>query len=50
MLATVDQSDVQSWIVDVNALHAQVTPCFERAEPRHRVRAYVASLLSPVER
>ena len=50
MTATVDVALVQGWAADLDALHARLGPRFGRAEPRQRVRAYVESLLSPVER
>ncbi len=50
MLTTVDQGAVQDWSGTLDALHARVAARFGRAEPRRRVRAYVAGLLSPVER
>ena len=50
MLTAVDQGAVQDWAGDREALHAWVAARFGRAEPRRRVRAYVAGLLGPVER
>ena len=50
MAATVDVALVRGWAGDLEALHARLGPRFGRAEPRRRVRAYVESLLSPVER
>ncbi len=50
MLTAVDQGAVQDWAVSLDALHARVAARFGRAEPRRRVRAYVAGLLGPVER
>ena len=50
MTATVDLALVRGWAADLDALHARLGPRFGRAEPRRRVRAYVESLLSPVER
>jgi len=50
MTATVAVALVQGWAADLDALHARLGPRFGRAEPRRRVRAYVESLLSPVER
>ncbi|HEU5423282.1 MAG TPA: IS701 family transposase [Nitrolancea sp.] len=46
----VDQGLVQAWAADLDALPARLGPRFGRAEPRRRVRAYGARLLSPVER
>jgi SRSO17 transposase len=50
MRAVVDRRQVAGWAGELGALHARVAPRFGRAEPRRRVRAYVAGLLSPVER
>ena len=50
MATTVDLALVQGWAADLDALHGRLGPRFGRAEPRRRVRAYVESLLSPVER
>jgi len=50
MTALVDEHEVRSWANDLDALHARVVTRFGRAEPRRRVRAYVAGLLGPVER
>lgn len=50
METTVDVAMVQGWATDLDALHARLGSRFGRAEPRRRVRAYVESLLSPVER
>ncbi len=50
MLTTVDRGAVQNWSGTLDALHARVAARFGRAEPRRRVRADVAGLLSPVER
>ena len=50
MEATVDVALVRGWAADLDALHARLGARFGRAEPRRRVRAYVESLLSPVER
>lgn len=50
MTATVDQRLVQAWAGELDGLHARLAPRFGRVEPRRRVRAYVESLLSPVER
>jgi len=50
MLATVDQGAIQDWSGALDTLHARVAARFGRAEPRRRVRAYVAGLLGPVER
>jgi len=50
MAATVDVAMVRGWAADLDALHARLGPRFGRAEPRSRVRAYIESLLSPVER
>jgi SRSO17 transposase len=50
MAIRVDSAAVQGWAEELDALHARVAGRFGRAEPRRRVRAYVAGLLSPVER
>lgn len=50
MEGTVDVATVRGWSADLDALHARLGPRFGRAEPRRRVRAYIESLLSPVER
>ena len=50
MAATVDVVMVPGRAADLDALHARLGPRCGRAEPRRRVRAYVESLLSPVER
>jgi SRSO17 transposase len=50
VVATVDRETVQGWAADLDGLHARLARRFGRAEPRRRVRAYVAGLLSPVER
>jgi SRSO17 transposase len=49
-MGTMGQEAVQGWVDNLDALHARVAPRFGRAEPRRRARAYVASLLGPVER
>ncbi len=50
MTATVDRASVGGWAADLDALHARLAPQFGRAEPRRRVRAYIAGLRQPVER
>jgi len=50
LATTVRVARVHGWAGDSDALHARLGPRFGRAEPRQRVRASVASLLSPVER
>ena len=50
MAATVALAQVRGWAADRAALHGRLGRRFGRAEPRRRVRAYVESLLSPVER
>jgi len=49
-MRVVNAAMVREWAGDLDALHARVAPRFGRAEPRRRARAYVAGLLSPVER
>src|SRR4051794_32930057 len=50
MQAMVNQRTVTGWAAELDALHARLGSRFGRAEPRRRARAYVAGLLSPVER
>jgi SRSO17 transposase len=41
---------VHDWAAELEQVHQQLAPHFERSEPRQRVRGYLAGLLSPVER
>jgi SRSO17 transposase len=41
---------VDEWAGELEALHAQIAPRFERAEPRRRALAYLKGLLSHAER
>jgi SRSO17 transposase len=41
---------VHDWAAELEQVHRQLAPHFERSEPRQRVRGYLAGLLSPVER
>jgi len=50
MTAAVDQAGVEDWAAELDMLHGRLAPQFGRAEPRRRVRAYIAGLLQPVER
>ncbi len=50
MTVLVDEHMVRGWANDLDALHARVAARFGRAEPRRRVRDYVAGLLGSVER
>lgn len=50
MTALVDEAAVAGWSAELDALHARLAARFGRAEPRRRVRAYIAGLLQPVER
>jgi len=50
MAALVDEAAVVGWSAELEALHARLAVRFGRAEPRRRVRAYIAGLLQPVER
>ena len=50
MQAMVNQQTAVGWAAELDVLHARLGPRFGRAEPRRRARAYVAGLLSPVER
>lgn len=50
MLAPITQAAVQDWSTELEQVHRRLAPHFVRSEPRQRVRAYLAGLLSPVER
>src|SRR5215207_8492173 len=41
---------VHIWAKELDQVHARLAPRFARREPRQRVRAYLAGLLSPIER
>src|SRR5262245_50889035 len=43
-------SAVEEWAGELEALHAQIAPRFERSEPRRRSLAYLRGLLSHAER
>jgi SRSO17 transposase len=50
-MSTAITSDVvHTWATQLDRVHARLAPRFVRSEPRQRVRAYLARLLSPVER
>jgi SRSO17 transposase len=42
--------EIEGWARELDALHARITPRFERAEPRRRSLAYLKGLLSHAER
>ncbi|MDQ3655214.1 MAG: IS701 family transposase [Chloroflexota bacterium] len=50
MSTTITQAGVERWAEELDDVHARLAPHFARHEPRHRVRSYLAGLLSPVER
>ena len=50
MAVPVTQDAVQDWAAELDQVHRRVAPHFVRSEPRQRVCAYLAGLLSPVER
>lgn len=50
MSAPITQAAVQDWATELDQVHRLVAPHFVRSEPRQRVRAYLAGLLSPIER
>lgn len=50
MSATMTQHAVADWATELDCVHRRVARHFARSEPRQRVRAYLAGLLSPVER
>jgi SRSO17 transposase len=50
MSASITQAVVQDWSTDLDQIHRRLAPHFVRSEPRQRVRAYLAGLLSPIER
>jgi hypothetical protein len=45
-----DIDEVQAWAAGLEALHAQITGRFVRAEPRRRALAYLRGLLGNVGR
>lgn len=50
MPATVTPDAVQDWAMELDQVHRRLVPHFARREPRQRVRAYLAGLLSSIER
>ena len=50
MSATITQATVHDWATELEQVHRRLEPHFVRSEPRQRVRAYLAGLLSPIER
>jgi SRSO17 transposase len=50
MSTTITPAAVHAWAEELDRVHARLGPRFARREPRQRVRAYLAGLLSPVER
>ena len=50
MSTRITQAVVQGWGAELEQVHDRVAPRFARSEPRQRVRAYLAGLLSPIER
>ena len=50
MSTTITPCVVHGWSEELDAVHARLASRFARREPRQRVRAYLAGLLSPVER
>jgi|GEM_PF-2423855 len=50
MSTTVTVKTVQTWAEELEQVHRRLAPRFVRREPRQRVRAYLAGLLSPIER
>ena len=43
-------AEIEGWVHELEALHAQIASRFERAEPRRRALAYLKGLLSSAER
>lgn len=50
MSSTITPYDIRGWTAELDQVHARLGPRFRRREPRQRVRAYLAGLLSPIER
>jgi SRSO17 transposase len=50
MATTITPQTVRDWARELDQVHACLAPRFVRREPRQRVRAYLAGLLSPIER
>lgn len=50
MMLCVAQVDVAVWAAELDRLHARVSGRFVRAEPRRRVRSYIAGLVAGLDR
>jgi SRSO17 transposase len=50
MSTSITRQMVQDWSSELEQVHRRLGPHFARSEPRGRARAYLAGLLSPVER
>jgi SRSO17 transposase len=50
MRTVITPEAVHTWAEELDHVHARLGPRFARREPRQRVRAYLAGLLSPIER
>src|SRR5512135_1269378 len=42
--------EIERWLEELERLHARISKCFDRPEPRRRALAYVKGLLGPVSR
>lgn len=42
--------EIERWLEELARLHARISRCFERPEPRRRALAYLKGLLGPVSR
>lgn len=49
MSTTTTRDAVRAWAEELDYVHARLGQHFVRSEPRHRVRANLAELLSPTE-
>lgn len=50
MSTSITRENVDTWAEELDQVHAWLARRFVRSEPRQRVRAYLAGLLSPIER
>lgn len=50
MSVSITQATIHDWATELEQVHRRLMPHFVRREPRQRVRAYLAGLLSPIER
>ena len=50
MMLVVSQVDVAAWSAELDRLHVRVSGRFRRAEPRRRVRSYIAGLVAGLDR